>query len=73
MQPEVPLPLTPEEHREIGREVRATVAHMRELSKLVVSIYGARNRTASSFVTALEALNRLEADLRVQAEIDGAR
>jgi hypothetical protein len=67
---ETPLPLTLEEHRELARELRASNARMRELSKLVVTVYGPNNQAAFSFLKAAEALDRLCNDLKAQASQD---
>jgi hypothetical protein len=64
------LPLTRDEHYELGRELRTASARMRELCGLVVSVYGANNPSASQFRRATEALDRLRSDLQAQAEAD---
>lgn len=70
MRPQAQVPLTLEEHRELGREVRAANARMRELCNLVVSVYGPNNRAAFSFMKVTEALDRLCQDLQTQAAQD---
>ncbi len=65
-----PLPLTFEEHRELGRELRAAVIRLHELRKLVVSVYGPNNRAAERFAAISEDLERLCAAMQAQAEHD---
>jgi hypothetical protein len=62
-----PRPLTLEEHRELGLEIRAASARLRELSRLVASVYGPNNRAAFSFLKVTEAMDRLLSDLETQA------
>ena len=64
------LPLTRDEHYELGRELRTASARMRELCGLVVSVYGPNNQSAFEFEKAVEALDRLRSDLQAQAETD---
>jgi hypothetical protein len=64
------LPLTRDEHYELGRELWAVSARMRELCGLVVSVYGPNNQSAFEFEKAVELLNRLRSDLQAQAEAD---
>jgi len=64
------IPLSLEEHRELGREMKATVRRLRVLSALVVDVYGPANRTAFSFLKAMEAMERLEQDLATQVSND---
>ena len=52
---EDPIPLTIDEHRELGREMKATAQRLRALCELVVSVYGPANRASFSFLKALEA------------------
>lgn len=70
MRSEKPVPLTLEEHRELGREMRATNAQLRQLCALVVHAYGPNNRAAFSFLKALETVQRLCNDLQAQAAQD---
>ena len=67
---ENPIPLTIDEHRELGREMKATAQRLRALCELVVSVYGPANRTSFSFLKALEAIELLEQDLATQAMQD---
>jgi hypothetical protein len=50
MRPQTPVPLTLEEHRELGHEVRAVNARLQELCKMVVSVYGPNNQAAFTFL-----------------------
>ena len=70
MRPQTPLPLTMEEHTELGRELLLTRARIRELCELVVGVYGPQNRAAFSFQKASDALDRLCVDLQAQAVED---
>jgi hypothetical protein len=70
MHPETPNPLTLEEHRELGREMRATNARLRELCHLVAGIYGPQNRAAFSALQATAAMERLCQDLQTQITVD---
>jgi hypothetical protein len=70
MRPQTPAPLSLEEHRELGAEMRAVNARMQSLCKMVVSIYGPHTQAAFSFVKAAEQVNRLCQDLQAQAAKD---
>ncbi|MGD0867939.1 MAG: hypothetical protein ABSB88_00185 [Bryobacteraceae bacterium] len=70
MRPQAPVPLTLEEHRELGRELRAANARLQELCKVVVSVYGPNNQASFTFLKAAENLNRLCQDLQAQAAHD---
>jgi len=70
MRPAESIPLTVEEHRELGAELRRERARIVELSALVGEIYGPNNQAAFSFTRAVEAIDRLCADLRTQAAKD---
>ena len=70
MRPENPVPLTLEEHRELGREVRTANARLRQLCALVVDVYGPNNRAAFSFLKTVETVQRLCHDLQTQAAED---
>ena len=67
MQPQTPLPLTIEEHRELSREVCTAASRLHQLSNLVHTIYGPNNRAAFSFAKAVEAIDRLMDELHTQA------
>ena len=67
---ENPISLTIDEHRELGREMKATAKRLRVLCDLVVGVYGPNNRAAFSFLKAIDAIDRLEQDLATQAMHD---
>jgi hypothetical protein len=67
---ESPLPLTLEEHRELGKEMRTAGARLQELCILVVKIYGAQNPAARRFLEVTEAIEDLKHELEAQAERD---
>jgi hypothetical protein len=78
MAAEFPLPLTLEEHRELGQEIKSTTIRFRELKSLVVSVYGRNSLAAFNFEKVVESLERLQEDMGAQAaqdlagmEIDG--
>jgi hypothetical protein len=64
------ISLSIDEHRELGREMKATVKRLRVLCALVVDVYGPASRAAFSFTKAMEAMERLEQDLATQAMHD---
>jgi hypothetical protein len=64
------ISLTIDEHRELGREMKATAKRLRLLCDLVVGVYGPNNRAAFSFLKAMDAIERLEQDLATQAMHD---
>ena len=68
--PEHSISLTIDEHRELGREMKATAKRLRALCDLVVEVYGPANRASFSFMKALEAVELLEQDLATQAMQD---
>ena len=70
MRPESPNPLTLEEHRQLGVELRATRARLRELCSLVMSIYGPQNQAAFDFLKTAECMDRLCEDFQAQAARD---
>ena len=63
-------PLTLEEHRQLGKELRATNARLRQLSALMVSLYGPNNGAAFTFQKVAEAMDRLCNELENQAAHD---
>ena len=75
MAAETPLPLTLEEHRDLGREIRRTTARFHELRTLVTMVYGRNSLAAFNFEKAVETLERLQEDMEAQAAQDlaGAR
>jgi hypothetical protein len=64
------LPLTLEEHRELGQEIRTASARLRELCTMMAGVYGSENRAAHSFVKLTEAMNSLRQELQTQAVRD---
>jgi hypothetical protein len=70
MDPENLIPLTLDEHRELGREMKAATIRLRSLCDLIVNVYGLNNPAAFSFLKAMEAMDRLNADLASQASRD---
>jgi len=70
VRPQAPIPLTLEEHRELGRELRAANARLQELCKVVVGVYGPNNQASFTFLKAADSLNRLCQDLQAQAAKD---
>ena len=70
MRPQTPVPLTLEEHRELGAEMRAVNARLQELCKVVVSVYGPNAKAAFTFLKAAEQIHRLCQDLQAQAAKD---
>jgi hypothetical protein len=59
--------LTLEEHLELGREVKRCASRLREISNLVVEVYGQGSRPGVSFLRTMDALERLDRDLQQQA------
>lgn len=70
MRPQTPVPLTLEEHRELGAEMRAVNARLQALSEMVVSIYGPNAQAAFTFKKVAEQMQRLCDDLQAQAAHD---
>ena len=70
MRPQTSTPLTLEEHRELGAEMRAVNARLQELCKVVVSVYGSNAQAAFTFLKAAEQVKRLCQDLQAQAARD---
>ena len=70
MRPQTPVPLTLEEHRELGAEMRAVNARLQELCKVVVSVYGPHTQAAFTFQKAADQVHRLCQDLQAQAARD---
>ena len=70
MRPQAPVPLTLEEHRELGSEMRAVNARVQELCKVVVSVYGPNNQASFTFLKVADAMERLCQDLQSQAAKD---
>jgi hypothetical protein len=70
VRPHTPAPLTLEEHRELGVEMRAANARMQELCKVVVGVYGPNAPAAFTFTRAAGSMERLCQDLQAQANRD---
>jgi len=70
VRPQARVPLTLEEHRELGRELREANARLQELYKVVVGVYGPHNQASFTFLKVAENLNRLCLDLQAQAAQD---
>ena len=70
MRRETANPLTSQEHRQLGNEIRATNARLHQLRDFVVGVYGPNNRAAFSFLKMVEAMDRLCTDLEGQANKD---
>jgi hypothetical protein len=65
-----PSPLSYEEHRELAQELFYTHRRLRELRRMMVSVYGRESRTAFAFERTDESLDRLRFDLQVQLSSD---
>jgi hypothetical protein len=63
-------PLTLDEHRELGVELRGTRSRLHQLCTLVMSVYGPQNQVAFDFRKAAESMDRLCQDLQAQAAHD---
>ena len=70
MRAETTNPLTLDEHRQLGTELRAANARMRQLAGLVIGIYGPNNRAAFTFQKLAETAERLCQELETQAARD---
>ena len=58
------------EHTQLGDELRKTSARLRQLCGLVVSVYGPESLPAVGFLRTLDAIERLRAEMEVQAAQD---
>lgn len=70
MRPPLPVPLTFEEHQELGREMRKIRVRMHELRDLLQEVYGPNNRAAFEFNRAASALDTACRELQTQVETD---
>jgi hypothetical protein len=70
MRSQTPVPLTLEELRELGAEMRAVNTRLQELCKVVVSVYGPHTKAAFTFLKVADNLHRLCQDLQTQAARD---
>jgi hypothetical protein len=64
------IPLTIDEHRELGRELQTTTKQLRSLCDLIVQVYGPQNLAAFAFLKALDALDRVNCEMQSQAMED---
>ena len=65
-----PAPLTLEEHRDLGDELRRMHARLRELARLITAVYGPGHQAAYDFRRTTESLQRLCCDMEMQAQAD---
>jgi len=70
MRAETQHPLTLEEHRDLGLEIKTTQARLREVAALVEGVYGPNNQAAFTFHRLMESMDRLCGDLQAQAAAD---
>jgi hypothetical protein len=70
VRPETPIPLTLEEHRQLGKELREANARLQELCKMVVGVYGPHTQASFTFIKMAEQLDRLCLDMQSQAVVD---
>lgn len=70
MRPETSNPLTLNEHRQLGQELRATNRRLRQLCDMMVGVYGPNNRAAFTFMKLAEAMERVCKDMEAQASHD---
>ena len=70
MRPQTSAPLTLEEHRELGAEMRRMNSRLQELCKLVVSVYGPNCPAAFTFTKTAGNLDKLCLDLQAQVGRD---
>jgi hypothetical protein len=64
------VPLTLEEHRDLSHEILTSRARLREVGRLVSSVYGGESASGAAFHEALNALDGLCAQLAAQAAED---
>ncbi len=70
MRPEVPQPLTRDEHLELGRELRNARIKLNELAALVSEVYGPQNQPVLTLQKIVQALDTLTAQMQAQAAED---
>jgi hypothetical protein len=70
LMPGIHVPLSLEEHRELSHEIMRSRARLMELAQLVTGVYGAEGASGAAISGALRAMDRLCAQLAVQAEQD---
>ncbi len=59
-------PLTAQEHHELAQELRDVSGRLRELQRLVESVYGPHTPAAAGFQDVTEAVERLRRVMQVQ-------
>jgi hypothetical protein len=59
-----------EEHGQLGDELRKTSIRLRQLCGLVTDVYGSNSLPSVSFVRTIDAIERLRAEMEVQAAQD---
>ena len=59
-----------EEHAELGSELRKASARLRQLCGLVVGVYGPESLPSLGFLRTIDAIERLRAEMEVQAAQD---
>jgi hypothetical protein len=59
-----------DEHAQLGDELRKTSTRLRQLCGLVADVYGSESMPAVSFVRTIDAIERLRAEMEVQAAQD---
>lgn len=70
MRPQTPVPLSLDEHTELGRELRQTRLRLHEFCSVIIDVYGAHNRAAFTFQKVIESIERLAGDMEAQAAAD---
>ena len=70
MRPDVPVPLTAEEHQELALELRNSRVRLRELCSMVMSVYGPNSNAAFAFRKVTDGMERLCGELQAQAARD---
>ena len=59
-----------EEHTQLGAELKKASARLRQLCGLVVNMYGSESLPALHFLRTMDAVERLRAEMEVQAAHD---
>jgi len=67
---DTPSPLSAEEHRELGDELRKTQERLHALYEMLSGVYGPDHYTAFSFQRVNTSLQELRRDLETQAADD---
>ena len=70
MRPQLPQPLTREEHVELGRELKQARTKLSELAALMAEVYGPQNRAAFLFRKIVDSLDALSTEMQAQAAED---